>query len=188
MPRWSRLAALMLAGLLSASLAQSATFRPLSLQGMLHASGTYTIPDEWAGVWQTVDSTYSCTPRLLETTDTFLDTLCRGTSAEPDTAEGFDYNCTGTVTPTSINLTCTGSFTFEGCTATFTVTTTGTRSGDTAITNTRFTTTFTPSLCAFQPDTCKDIVQYTTRLGPEPPTCTTSTLKGTWGELKTRYR
>ncbi len=175
---------------LSATGAQAAPPRPPGLiDAVKSVAGTgYTIPASWSGIWTTTDSTYNCTPHTLKDVSTYVDTLCAGQSFEPDTTDGFDYQCTGTVTDTEVHLTCSGSFTFEGCTGTFSTVTDGTRIGDTAISTSTYTVTWSPSFCAFQADLCEVSVTRTTRIAPQPGTCTTPTRQGTWGALKVKYR
>lgn len=190
MIRCFRVAALLLFAILGASTAEAARFRPPSVVDLLHANGGYVVPAEWAGIWQTTDSTYKCTPRTLDSFAAYLDTICQGTSYEPDTTGGFYYNCTGTVTTTAIDLTCTATILVPefGCEITYVIRTIGSRTGETAVYTSRVTTTFNPSMCFGLEDSCLETVSRVTRIAPEPPTCTTATLPSTWGAIKSRYR
>lgn len=188
MSKASLVVAVLLAGLFAPTLSRAAEFHPPSMIDAIRAGTGYTVPASWSGIWTTTDSTYTCAPRVLTDASTYQDTLCAGQSFEPDTTGGFNYQCTGTVTDTEVHLTCTGSFTFEGCTMTFTSVMDGTRTADTAVSTSTLTTTYNPPMCIFQPDSCEVIVSRTTRIAPQPGTCTTPTRQGTWGQLKVRYR
>lgn len=182
---------LVFAVLLTACLLPShahAAVRSMTLRQALTATGGYTIPAAWAGIWAYTDTTYDCTTLAVTNVSTGQDTLCAGQSFEPDTTGGFNYNCTGTVTDTQVNLTCSGSFSFGACTGNFTQVGRGTRTGDTAFYVSTFTTTWSPPNCAFQNDSCDQTNSHTTRIGAAPPGCTTPTRARTWGQVKTYYR
>lgn len=181
------LTAALLAAVLMPATSEARAFQPPTWTAALRGGG-YTIPAEWAGVWQDDDSTYSCSPRVLLDTSSDTDTLCAGTFFGPDTTGGQEYDCTGSITSTTVDVTCSGSIAFEECTATFEYHFVGTRSGDTSVMTSTFSTTYTPSGCALLPDECEEIVTRSTRIAPEPPGCLTPTQTTTWGQLKTRYR
>jgi hypothetical protein len=85
--------------------------------------------------------------------DTFADTdtLCSGQIIYDDTK----FSCTGSVSDTHIDIECSVTFPFdEGCSATFTFTLEGTRTGDTANVTSTFSQEFSPTMCAFLPDSC----------------------------------
>lgn len=187
MNRLRLLAAVLLAAVILPTISAAAPFKRPSVLDAMQGSG-YSIPPEWAGVWQYEDSTYTCTPRAFTDYDTGLDTLCTGVAVQPDTTGGIEFNCTGTVTPTSVDLTCTGGFTFMGCTATYTDHSVGTRTGDTFVITSTYSLTWSPPLCAFQADTCEETVTRSTRLSGDQTGCPTPARQGTWGALKTRYR
>ena len=159
-----------------------------SFTQILQAAGGFTLPPEWAGIWQYEDTTYSVCGVPEFTTESGTDTLCAGLSLDPDDV-GIQFDCTGTVTATAIDVVCTGSMElFPGCTLNFTVTTTATRNGDNATYVNQFETTYVPTGCAFQSDGCEVTRGTLTRTGPEPKSCATPTREGTWGTLKLRYR
>jgi hypothetical protein len=150
--------------------------------------GDPQIPPAWAGIWHSIDTTRTCGTQNVLRTDDRNDTLCVGTY-DPDTSS-IDFNCTGTITDTNVNLTCTGSLSFKGCTINFTFTTVGTRNGDTADLVETLNQSFNPPLCAFIPDSCEETTRHVVRLGPiTPGDCpTTPAVPTTWGSLKIRYR
>lgn len=187
MSRSRLLAMVLLAAVVIPTAASAREFKPPSLLEAIAGTG-FSIPAAWSGVWQYQDSTYQCTPRTLTDTDSGLDTLCAGTSFEPDTTEGVQYDCTGTVSDTFVDITCTGSLTFEDCTGTFQTRSVGTRTGESYIATTTVTLTWSPAFCALQADSCTEIVTRATRISPQPGGCTTAAIQGTWGSLKTRYR
>ena len=149
--------------------------------------GDPQVPPAWAGVWSHDDTTRTCGTQNVLRTHIGNDTLCVGTY-DPDTSS-IEFNCTGTITDTNVNTTCTGSITFKGCTITFTLTVVGTRTGESAVMVETLNQSFNPPLCALIPDSCEETTSHITRIGPVPPgACTTPALPTTWGSLKIRYR
>lgn len=160
------------------------------LTAALRAFGTdYPVPAAWLGIWEDQDSVYSgCTPSVLLNTSTDRDTICINDRIDPDSTI-VGYSCEGTVTETSIDLTCTGSVTQEGCTSTFSFHVVGTRTANTAVSVTTVRTSFSPPAACFGlPDQCTRIVTHSTRVGPAPPGCATPVQSTTWGNLKALHR
>lgn len=155
------------------------------------AGGTEPIPAEWSGIWSTVDSLYDCTGNL-QSTSSSLDTLCTGQIVEPEEDPSFEYDCTGTTTPTTVNMTCTGQFeVVKDCFADYVVTIVGTRTNDTYFMVTTITTTFsgTGEGCDFFPDQCMQFNSHGTKIAPEPAAyCATPVEETTWGQVKSLYR
>jgi hypothetical protein len=159
--------------------------RPTAIT-ILRGAGGISVPPEWAGIWNTEDTTFVCNTLTVTDISSSIDTLCAGQAFDPDPSTNWD--CTGTVTSTTGDVTCTGSFSFSGCTINFVSHFVVTRNGDTARVIETFTTTYTPPLCAFQPDSCEETHSVYTRTGPPPPTCSTPTQRSTWGQVKVLYR
>lgn len=159
------------------------------------ATSAFTVPAEWAGVWASTDSVYDCPVIVLDHVSASIDTLCAGQDVMygVDTG-GYDIvvDCTGTVTPTSIDVTCTGSSeVMADCTATMTLHIQGTRTGDTSVTITTMQITYSGSAfgCDLLPPMCTRTVSRSTRTGPAPSAyCTTPVTPQSWGALKVRYR
>lgn len=179
----------MLLCLLLPSAAWCRTARMPSFAQTLAAGSGYVIPAAWAGIWTYNDTTYTCAPLTYDSDDSGLDTLCAGASFEPDSTTGFNYNCTGTITDTQLDLTCTGSFDFSGCTVSFTQTSHGTRSGESVFVRSTFVTSYSPPAACFgQLDSCEQTNSHLTRIAPQPASCTTAVRHEPWGALKVRYR
>ena len=156
-----------------------------SLANALSGFGQYTIPAAWAGVWNFQDSDYDCKTNVLIDTFAETDTLCSGQVIYDDPK----IQCTGSVSDTHIDIECSATFPIdEGCSATFTFTLDGTRTGDTANATSISSQEFTPPMCAFIPDSCTRTESVMTRIGPEPPNCLTAVEPATWGQLKAVYR
>ena len=93
--------------LLGAGLVGSAAAGPFSMHhsgSPVVATGGFTVPAEWAGVWTSIDTTYMC-PNIFQSTSTSTDTLCVGQVLD----EYPDGTCTGTSDLNTIDETCTAS-------------------------------------------------------------------------------
>lgn len=144
-------------------------------------------PTEWAGVWDTQDSSYIfCAPP--GTFSTGKDTICTGQTFDQPEQE-FDITCTGSATGTTFHQHCTGTGPVGECTGSFDITTDGTRTSNTY-------TIVTMSIITISGGGdcggtfCSRHVSFGTRTGPEPMEyCTTTEVKRTsWGQLKILYR
>lgn len=184
---------LVLLGSILVALTHPAQAAPPRAEQILRAARTsIVLPVEWDGVWTTVDSTYDCSG-AFQNTDASADTLCGGKdylSGGPDPDLWFD--CTGTATATTIDVTCTGSQeVFPNCLASYTVTTHGTRSGGTFFLVSTFSITYSGSGegCEFLTPYCEQTNSHGTRTGPAPTEyCSVPTHTPSWGALKIRYR
>ena len=154
----------------------------------LIAGGSDPIPAEWAGIWSVTDSMYECTSGTFFFAFARTDTLCSGgTFTPPDTSA--DYSCTGSATPTTINMTCTGSEQVEPtCTANYNVTMVGTRTADSYYYVITSNVTYTGADCTGYDDACIQFNSHGVRTAPEPVAyCATPVEPTTWGKLKSRY-
>ena len=191
MIRWLwRSAALSITLLAMPAIGHATEVPHLTLARALRAlGGSYTVPAAWSGVWAYMDTTRECVTLNYVYSESGLDTLCTGQTYQPDTTGGIQYNCTGTVSDTQADLTCTGSFElYTGCTVNFSSVVHATRSGDTTYSHETFTTTYVPTGCAFLSDSCEEYYSHATRIAPQPAGCSTPTRQRTWGELKSTYR
>jgi hypothetical protein len=160
------------------------TPRP-ALSDVLEAAGNPTIPAAWGGIWDFSNTDYDCTTQEILGTDTDMDTLCTGDGF----ARGIETDCSGTVTDTAVDVTCSGQMEVSpGCNVAFTKTTIATRNGNSMSVTSTFATDYTPDDCAFTPDECVETQSTGTRIGPEPPTCSTSVDGIGWGRIKALYR
>lgn len=154
-------------------------------------SGTYVIPSEWAGVWDSDLVDYECGTSNIINTESYADTLCTGQSIDPnDEGVPFEINCTGTIGPNAVDVECTGSDIVLGCTVTITYSIDGTRTNDTSFITQEYSLDYEPNgiQCGFQPDDCVRTEITATRIAPEPPNCLTPVDANTWGQVKARYR
>jgi hypothetical protein len=173
--------------ILGALAASSASANPLASHNRRAIDGTITIPPEWAGIWQSTDSTYDCTGAFTGTTSS-LDTLCAGVVLESDTT----FSCTGGIDANTYFQHCTGSGEiFTDCNYTFDVNSHGTRSGESFFSVSVFTTTYsgTGKGCDFFTDSCDQTNTHSTRIGPAPSAyCATPVVGTSWGKVKSQYR
>jgi len=177
-------------------LADAAAARlPRSPFELLHlarvAADPIIIPPDWDGIWTNTDSTYDCNG-VLQSTSTTTDTLCGGAVFVDPGALPVEFQCSGTVTGTTIDFTCTGSDTIiSDCIMHFTYTTHGTRTGDDSFAVLTITSTVegTGFECGFIPVQCLQINTHAHRTGPAPAAyCSTPARPATWGQVKIRYR
>lgn len=161
------------------------------LFGIAAAADNVVIPQEWGGIWTSVDSTYGCLGDL-QFVDGAVDTLCPGVVIFDPGVFPVTYDCTGSADATTVSLTCSGSAElFEGCTANYSYSMQGTRSGDSYVIVTNILTTYTGTAegCNLVPDECMQVNSRGTRTGPVPVEyCETPALPASWGQLKVRYR
>jgi hypothetical protein len=150
------------------------------------ASAQIEIPVSWGGIWLIDGEERECgTDTLLDTYTDDPDTLCPG----PYTEEG---DCSGTVTDTDADFTCSSSFeVVPGCTATTTTIIQVTRTGDTYSGTTQFSITYvedTPGDCLGAEDECSYENISADRTSTDTSSCTSMpVLPDTWGALKARY-
>lgn len=146
-----------------------------------------TVPPEWAGVWETSDSTYDCAG-VLTGTSTYTDTLCAGTRIYPDTTLG----CSGSSTATTFDMSCSGSAeVFTDCQYTVNLESHGTRSGETfnSVATLSVVYSGTGLGCDLFPDHCSQTNSHSTRTGVAPAAyCATPAQPVTWGRMKVLYR
>ena len=150
-----------------------------------------TIPEEWAGIWNSTDSVFTCAGALLSVEADRPDTLCAGVAITEDDPSGMiDLVCSGTATADEVHVVCTGNGEiFEDCEATITLEIDGTRTGDnyavTLVTNTVTQGTGLGCGSAF----CQEVRTTGVRIEPEPTAyCATQNLTTTWGRVKVLYR
>ena len=147
------------------------------------------VPTEWDGYWTTVDSIYTCTG-TLQTTGAGADTICGGKDyGQTPPGSTMDLVCTGTVDPTTIDVTCTGSGAIDvDCFADYTIVTHSTRTADTYFSVSTINITYSGAGCPLPPQ-CIQVNTHGTRTGVAPPDfCATAVKKTTWGQIKALYR
>lgn len=140
------------------------------------------MPAAWQGIWDQHDVVKDCATLVQIAETTVRDTLCANDSYN----QGFD--CTGSITDTSFDITCTSTFTvFEGCSATITVHSTGTRNSDSYTAVSTVNTTYNGSNCGGIPNSCTRSEVTATRIGNATSACTTPLEPTSWSRLKARY-
>jgi hypothetical protein len=155
------------------------------LRDLLRRAGGFTIPAAWAGVWEFDDIDYDCATNDSLDSDSSTDTLCTGDPVFPDSG----LTCTGNADDNNINIVCEGTFEIiTGCFATFTNTLVASRNGDSLTATLTFSRSYTPPNCIFKEDSCTRTESSGSRIGPEPPGCTTAVEEVSWGKVKARYK
>jgi hypothetical protein len=121
-----------------------------------------SIPAEWAGSWSIRTIERACGSSEVVSDETETETLCAG---EPisfgEDEDPSEIDCEGTITDTTIDVTCTSTATFEGSTVVATFELDATRSGDSFIATGHFTATVDGELVE-----CGDAEITATRIGP----------------------
>jgi hypothetical protein len=149
--------------------------------------GGITVPPEWAGIWMTTDTVYTCGGGVLSTSAD-PDTLCVGQTYQEDPM----FDCSGSVTATTYQMTCTDNGElFPDCNYMSTIESHGTRTGETYFAVVTITTTYTGTGegCDLLPPQCLQINTHGTRTEPPPAKyCATPAAQATWGEVKALYR
>jgi hypothetical protein len=150
------------------------------------------VPVEWDGVWNSVDTVYTCAG-VPQSTNASSDTVCGGKDYSPNSPTSpIVFVCTGTADATSFNMTCTASQDiFPNCTADYTIVTHGTRTGDTSyiVSTVNVTYSGTGPGCSLLTPSCSQSNSVGTRIGPAPSAfCTTPVRTSTWGRVKYIYR
>lgn len=172
-----------------ASVSQARTWNTPSRAALLGRQTVPVVPVAWSGVWQYTDSLYDCDGPVLLVVTSGLDTLCTGASYVPEGSDGLQFQCDGTYDDTYSNVTCTASIpTFPGCTASYTLTSITTRTGESYSATSTGITTFPPNVCGPLTNSCTIVNRHATRIAPEPPTCATPALPASWGGIKAVYR
>jgi hypothetical protein len=143
-------------------------------------------PEEFIGIWETTTILRDCETQILINQSTVRDTICAGDTFEFTFGE-YEVNCTGTITATTVDVQCEGSFQVDpDCTGNLQITMDGTRTGDTWTSTMRMGTTYVGSSCPI-PSSCIEGTSTGTRLDPNP-LCNPSPVEGvTWGQLKHFY-
>jgi hypothetical protein len=116
------------------------------------------------------------------------DTLCAGypiLDIEDGLPPGVVFECSGTVTDTEFDLTCTTSFSEGDCSVTVTFSGSATRTGETYQGVETITFDYSPE-CGLIPDSCKEYTTTGTRTG-EDPDCTVPVERATWSSIKARF-
>ena len=156
------------------------------------AADDFTVPPEFAGVWNNSATTTVC-GGIQIATSAGLDTLCAGAPlfVPGDDDPSLQVDCTGTVNATTVDVTCTGSSEiFPDCQQIVTIDYDVTRTGDQSTSTVVITTTYvgTGEGCSDIPDSCIRTDGTGTRVSAAPGTCLqTPVTPSSWGVIKTLY-
>ena len=137
------------------------------------------VSDDWAGIWNLTLTMRDCATNAVIETVMEVDTLC----AEEFTADDEDFgdlDCTGTWTATSADVSCTGSFTLDGITCTYSATLTGSLSGDGSSYNASIRVDITYTGEGAPPDFCTVQEVSATRISDAQPGCNGSGAPPVW--------
>jgi hypothetical protein len=145
-------------------------------------------PSEWSGIWNYQITYYLCDGEFPLYTIAMTDTICAGDSYDP--GEGEDQNCTGTYTPTSIDIECSWSEEVaDNCIASTSASVTGSVSAGSIQKTVILNVTYAGEGCGVEfEDMCTRIVFAGTRVAPQPAECFTPVEPASWGTIKTLYR
>lgn len=143
-------------------------------------------PDAFIGIWENTSVTRDCVTQVILAQSTEQDTICAGDTFDPDIEGQFPITCTGTITETTVDIHCTGTFEVTPeCTATIQFDTDGTRNGDTWTSTTTVEITYVG--CPI-PGSCTTTQSTGTRVDPDPAACPPAPVaSSTWGKIKQRY-
>lgn len=150
------------------------------------ASAQLEFPASWAGIWELTSTERQCGSSTVLDMYTENDTLCVGQSF--DAGDEADFQCTGTIGESGIDVSCSSEISEGPCTITFTYSAVGTRSGDSFSGTDAFSITYSDG-CGPVPDQCVETEVSGTRVAPAPLSCgTTPVHHSKWGLVKHIYR
>ncbi len=155
----------------------------IALWSMSASAQVVEFPPSWQGIWNENVVMKDCETGTVLGSYAQLDTICPGNSIG-DTGDV----CTGTITDTAIDVTCSWSEeVFPGCTVSFQSVTTGTKSGNSISGSTETSTSYTAG-CGL-PDTCirEEITGTFVSVADEAACPSVATPPASWGVLKSRY-
>lgn len=161
----------------------------LLVGGATAAHADTPIPEEWGGIWDIAFDIYDCDTNQLVFSAADRDTLCPGAVFEDPGDDEVTWECTSSADGDSYTSHCEGSTEMiPGCTATFTVDMTGTRTGDSYTATSIVATTYSGA-CFDLEDTCQRTESAGTRVGGTPDSCQgTPNENLTWGTMKSTFR
>lgn len=185
MSRW--LPALLIVAMAVAPAPAGAADRVIDASRALRLLDDYPTPSEWAGIYDYQVTIYLCGDETPFYNQAMTDTLCAGEVYDPSDSQ---ENCTGSYTPTSIDLTCTWSEDVaDSCTANYSITLTGTRNGGSLEETAIIHVTYSGGGCGEEyADLCTRTVITGTRVAPAPTNCATPVEATSWGTIKALYR
>ena len=152
------------------------------------AAQTPVFPASWEGEWEFTDEITLCGSSTVIETSVDTSGICALDAFTED--EG--YVCTGTITDSDLNVDCGFTIDFSptfDCSAEYSITIAGTRSGDNVTGTQTFSITYTGSECgSLGTDECEESTVTGVRLSTTPSGCLTPVEPATWGRIKALYR
>ncbi len=184
------LALITLTGAAAQAAAPVGTLAPrLPLSRVLAPNGVPTIPPAWQGIWNSTDVDKDCETLATISTSTSSDTLCANASIISGEVGLGQFDCDGTATDTSFDVTCTAVFPVsDSCSATVTIRQTGTRDGDSFTSLTVANILHTGLNCAGEINTCQRIETTSVRVSNANVECAVPVEAVSWGGIKSRHR
>jgi len=157
---------------------------PSALLGRLSEQTPF--PSEWLGVWDFETQIKDCETQQVFSTFSERDTLCPNDDVLDE--DDFEYECTGTITETSYQLVCTGTYEEPaGCTVDVDVSMEGTRTGNSFSSTGTFSFTYTGETCPVTGTFCSIIETSGTRVSTSTEGCETAVEGVSWGRIKSVY-
>jgi hypothetical protein len=149
-------------------------------------AGQVPIPPEYIGIWSVNTVVRDCDTQAILFQGTRPDTICAGDTFDPSFGQ-FELDCTGTITATTIDADCTGSFPVDPkCTANLHYVIDGTRNGDSWNMTITIDTVYVGA-CPIG-DSCTVTTSTGTRTDPTPDCSAQPVEPGTWGRIKHYYQ
>lgn len=164
----------------------------LSIATLLLIAGTagaeeITVPESWAGIWETTTVEKDCQTLEIINETTTRDTLCTGDILNPEDPDGL-LICSGSISEGALHLECSATLeVLPGCSLTISFVSDATRNGDNSSGVTVNQFTYTGSGCFFE-DTCTRQESTSVRVGEDPGCGTSPVDSASWGSLKSIYR
>jgi hypothetical protein len=150
-------------------------------------AGQVPIPDEYIGIWDNTTVIRDCTTQQVLFQTSGRDTVCAGETFDPSFGQ-YQLDCTGTITATTIDVDCTGTFVIDPeCSANLHYVIDGTRNGDNWTTTITIDTDYVGTSCPIA-HSCTETTQTGTRIDPNPNCSAQPVEPGTWGQIKHNYR
>jgi len=166
------------------ALPRGAAAAPPNSRALINRACATALPESWAGVYTTRDTSWDEADAGRLEVSISLDTLCH------DASLGTPLSCVVDGNDAHVEASCGGAVQLaSGCTVQYTVFLRATRAGDTVVRVARLCSTYIPAGCDDGPDYCMVETARLTKVGGATGACATTTArKGTWGGLKLLYR
>ena len=150
-------------------------------------AGEVPIPSEYIGIWTFNTTVRDCNTQQILFQGARQDTICAGDTFDPSFGQQ-ELDCTGTITATTIDAECTGTFVVDPeCSANVHYLAEGNLSGDSWNMTITIDTDYVGTSCPIA-HTCTSTISIGTRTNPNPDCGVQPVEPGTWGEIKHHYQ